>query len=260
MIFRFKPKFPLVEINPLMNTNACRSGDLCQSHLKTINNALQKYITNGKPFRTQVVSALLSIPISLEEYVQRMRKIHKGNAVREVIKAEKKGYTFDVFHVQNHVVDLVEINHSKEFRQGRKMTKSYQNDVEHYGGLPDKIKTVKPPDCPLHFYQWMGVFKSDKRHAQGSLLVGRKLVGYINLIRHGNLILYGSILGHGDFLNDGIMYFLNQKTLEWVMAKDTPEKQGINYIMYAGWFDGTEGLKKWKKRTLFSPFYLRILA
>jgi hypothetical protein len=54
------------------------------------------------------------------------------------------------------------------------------------------------------------------------------------------------------------MYLLNHRTIEWLLTPDIPDYQGIKYIMYAGWFDGTEGLQKWKKRTLFQPYYLKL--
>jgi hypothetical protein len=258
MLFHFKPEFPVIEFDTLSNSNFCEKIESCQRHIREINNNLKRYVTSGKPYRKQVISAILPVPLSLVDYVKRMRKIHKGNAVREVKKADKKEYYCEVFHMQNHVEDLVEINHSKEIRQGRKMTKSYQKDIKDYGGFPVDLQPVESPECSVHFSQWMGVFKPMEGHKQGTLLVGKKLVGYINLIRHGEIILYGSILGHGDFLNDGIMYLLNHRTIEWVLTPDIPDNQGIKYIMYAGWFDGTEGLQKWKKRTLFQPYYLKL--
>jgi len=220
---------------------------------------LKNYVTKRKPFRKQKITAILPVPSLIEDYVCGMRKIHKGNAVREVKKAEKKDYHCEIFHVQNHVEDLVDINHSKKIRQGRKMTKSYQKDIRDYGGLPKTIQPMETPECPVHFSQWIGVFKPIDGYKQGTLLVKKKLVGYINLIRLGEIILYGSILGHGNYLKDGIMYLLNHKTIEWILSLEHPNNQEIKYIMYAGWFDGTEGLKKWKKRTLFRPNYLRIL-
>ena len=260
MLFRFKPEFPVIEIDSNANSTCCPKRKSCQNRIKEININLGKYVTTGNPFRKQVVTAILSVPLSLDDYVRQMRKVHKGNALREVKKADKKEYKCGLFQLQNHIVDFVEINQSKEIRQGRKMTKSYHKNINDYGGLPDKILQIKHSECPLHFSQWMGIFKPIEGYKQGTLLVGKKLVGYINLIRHGEIILYSSILGHGDYLNDGIMYLLNHKTVEWVIKLETLEEKRLKHIMYAGYFDGTDGLQKWKKRTLFEPFYLRMLA
>jgi hypothetical protein len=259
MLFCFEPQFPVIEFDTFSNANICEKIESCQDHIKQIDYNLQKYVTKRKPFRKQKVSAIQLVPLSLVDYIKGMRKIHKGNAVREVQKAEKKNYHCEIFHVQNHIEDFVEINHSKEIRQGKKMTKSYQKDIRDYGGLPKTIQPMETPECPVHFSQWIGVFKPMEGHKQGEILVGKQLVGYINLIRLGEIILYGSILGHGDYLKDGIMYLLNHKAIEWILTSDKSKNQRIKYIMYAGWNDGTEGLQKWKKRTLFAPFYLKSL-
>ena len=124
MLFRFKPEFPVIEFDTLSNSNFCEKIESCQRHIREINNNLKRYVTRGKPYRKQVISAILPVPLSLVDYVKRMRKIHKGNAVREVKKAEKKEYYYEVFHIQNHVEDLVEINHSKEINLSQPVQKT----------------------------------------------------------------------------------------------------------------------------------------
>ena len=238
----------------------CSNGQAkCQEKLKTLNNSLRKYITFDKPYRSQTVSSILKIPKSLDDYIYKMRKVHKGNAVREVIKAEKKGYIFDFFNIKNHTVDLVEINYSMKYRQGRKMSTAYHKSVEEYGGIPSKLFDIQKPICDLHYNKWIGVFLPDSNHMQGPINVKRRLVGYINLTRFGSIVIYGSILGHGEFLKDGIMYFLNQKIIDFLINHNKKNDINIEYILYAGWDDGGIGLQRWKKRNLFRPFYLKQL-
>ena len=224
--------------------------------LKSWNN---KYLTSNEPFRKQVVSAILPVPDSMDIYIKQMRKIHKGNAVRLVNRANNNGFLCSLFTMQNHIEDIVEINHSKQIRQGRKMKNSYLQTVEEFGGLPNKLVPYKNPDCHLHYSQFYGVFCRIQGYKQGSLIVNKKLVGYVNLLRYGEIILYNRILGHGHYLNDGIMYLLNHAVLQWIIEIEANHKENLKCIMYGGWFDGKEGLQKWKKRTLFQPYYLKLL-
>ena len=55
------------------------------------------------------------------------------------------------------------------------------------------------------------------------------------------------------------MYLLNNEIIKWIIDKEQIMSNGIKYIMYAGWRDGSDGLKRWKKRTLFKPYYLKTI-
>ena len=226
-------------------------------HMNKMNDILLKYQTSDKPYRKQTISALLSTPSSIDDYIRGQRKIHKGNAVREVTKAERRGYFFNLFDVKDYISDVVDINHSKKVRQGRTMTKNYKMSLKDYEHSLNESNIYEGNNCSLHFSKWAGVFLNDKNNENKNNQ--NRLVGYINLIRHGTIIIYASILGHGDYLNDGIMYFLNQKCLEFIINSKNVKGPKIDFILYAGWNDGTIGLQKWKKRNLFSPHFLKIL-
>ena len=93
---------------------------------------------------------------------------------------------------------------------------------------------------------------------KGEIITNKQLIGYVSLERNGELLLYSRIIGHGDHLKNGIMYLLNQEIIRWIIDGESQVTDGIKYIMYAGWNDGTAGLKMWKKRTLFKPYYLQV--
>ena len=189
-----------------------------------------------------------------------MRKVHQGNAVRDIKKAERIGYICDFFNTKNHTVDLVEINHSLKYRQGRKMSDNYNKSVEEFGGTPNKLLKIEESICDLHYNKWIGVFLPDSNHMQGDINIKRKLVGYVNLLRYGSILVIGSILGHGKFLKHGIMYFLNQNIVDFIIGRNQKSEINIDYMLYAGWDDGGIGLQRWKKRNLFEPFYLKRLS
>jgi len=207
----------------------------------------------------QLESAIMTTPSTIDEYLSQMRKVHKGNAVRDANKAKKMKYYCKEFARQNHIVDIVDINLSSEIRQGRKMTSSYQKSVEEMGGYPAVEAEIPELISNTDYNKLFGVFSPQENHKQGKLSLDCKLCGYISFTRMGEISLYGQILGHCDHLKNGVMYLLNEFIVNLVSAKDTPDFRGIKYIMYGSHCSGTDGLKMWKKRTLFKPYYLNIL-
>jgi len=105
---------------------------------------------------------------------------------------------------------------------------------------------------------WWGVFNPTDTN---------DLLGYIQLKRYGELAIYSTILGHGEFLGRGIMPHLHlsiMSSILWVNSKPWVDKlgdkiagtdlyDGIKWLMYAGYHDGTKGLNLWKKKAGFDP-------
>ena len=44
--------------------------------------------------------------------------------------------------------------------------------------------------------------------------------------------------------------------MEWLCLTDNQYAQGLEVLMYAGFYDGNPGLTLWKKKTGFEPAYL----
>jgi hypothetical protein len=198
---------------------------------------------------TQVRSAIMKVPFCMGEYIFEMKKIHKGAALRHLNKAKKKGYFCECFPYENHVEDIHEINTSASIRQGKPMESSYRRSVEELRSCG----VTEPIHDPTDYSRMFGVFTRNQNDSS------KLLRGYISFIRMKEIALYSQILGHAKHLKNGIMYLLNEYIVDSITKPDAPEYDNIKYLMYAGYDQGTSGLKMWKKRTLFKPYYLNAI-
>lgn len=191
----------------------------------------KKYYNNGKPL-IAVATIPLSKYINYDNYYSNVSK-----TVREHYKkALKKGYEFKEIVKRNHIDDIIEINNSSESRQGKPMADSYTKMTpQSFGGYPNEPLQIPSIVCDCHHTRTFGVFKDEK------------LVAYCVFVRDGNLCGYSQIIGHNEYLKDGIMYYMHINMMEIVFNK----YKGCDYFIYAGWKDGTDGLKFWKARTRF---------
>ncbi len=200
--------------------------------------------------------AVLKIPDSFEEYFAKMRKVRSRSAIKNANKAKRAGYFCEEFIMQNHIPDIFEINVSSQVRQGREMAAPYKRSIEELGGVPESYREVTQPRDPTDYVKMFGVFIPEPGHKQGNLNVDRRLCGYVLLHRMGEFALYSQILGHAALLKDGIMYQLNEFIVESITKQSSEIFRGIKYLMYGSICAGTQGLKMWKKWTLFEPYYL----
>lgn len=211
-----------------------------------------KYIGAGKAFDDQIVSAWLDLRgRNYEEYKDAVRRSHKGSALRHARKSDRKGLVVQRFARETFIPDIVEIHHSKERRCGRPMDKHYLKSVEEMGGAPEELIHPASPACSAHADYYWGVFEPKEGHMQGKARVDKKLVAYINLRRCGNFALYSRIIGHGDYLRHGAMYRLHFAIVEWALDGANPHSRGLEHIIYAGYYQGVEGLRQWKRKVLF---------
>ncbi|MCW7755442.1 hypothetical protein OOT00_15810 [Desulfobotulus sp. H1] len=255
---------PLVLIKPNLNEGLCVNDTICLWHQEEMQKKLigKKYlrIKEEPELPDQIQTAVIDLESykNFEDYIAEAKKIHKGNSFRKSHKSKREGFYSKPFNPRLFIPDIVEINHSKEVRCGRKMSEPYRRTVQDFGGPPQKRLNFQWPECPLHFDLWWGIFMKKNGHCQGVVETGEKLFAYIRLRRNGNYALYGQILGHGEYLNKGIMYALHFNILEWLLKKESGYAKGLSYLCYAGYNQGGEGLIRWKKRTLFRPTYLVI--
>ncbi|SFH81287.1 hypothetical protein SAMN05192551_103135 [Tindallia magadiensis] len=251
-------------IEPFLDSAKCAKDKICLWHQEEMKKKLidKKYIsvTEEGVFPEQIQMALINLEEfgDFEEYLSESKKKHKGSSVRHAKKSSREGYYCKPFNYSLFIPDIVEINHSKEIRCGRKMSDSYRRSIDELGGAPQNFFEFQWPKCPVHYDLWWGVFEERKGYEQGEVITGEKLLAYIRLRRNGNYALYGQILGHGDYLNKGIMYYLHFHIMEWLLTSKSSHAMDIQYLCYAGYNQGGDGLKLWKKKTLFTPAYLTI--
>jgi hypothetical protein len=214
-----------------------------------------RYIAEREPFEGQIVAARIDLRgLDYDAYIVRVKKRYKGNVIRDARKADRMGCSVKRFDPTAYIDDIVAINHSTDERCGRPMTEPYRRDVEQMQRDAERAIEFQPPVCPWHYDHWWGVFVPP---AEGGTDGHRnRLVAYIRLRRNGTYALYAQILGHADYLKHGVMYRLHFSIMEWLCARRDESAQGIEQLVYAGFYQGAEGLQLWKKKTAFEPALL----
>jgi hypothetical protein len=199
---------------------------------------------------------------SIEDFIAGCRKVHKGNAVRDAIKAEKLGYYCKFFDYRSYIPDVVAVNISMPIRGGQPMTPLYTRTVEECGGYPSRIAPERIPRQAASWTRLFGLFRKLERHKQGEVVSGEQLLAYLSLRRYGCFTFYGTFIGHADYLNDGIMYRMHLDLIRLLLqareaaSDDEPSLaclKGIRYIGYTEFYRIRPGLLRWKKRMLFEP-------
>lgn len=195
-------------------------------------------------------AAILDLRRSYQKYFELCRKSYKKSVIRELKKTFKKPYSVSLFEPQNWTKDLYLINTSLAERSGGAMKPNYLRTPEELKDAYRNEPRIKEAQCKHHWREWRGIFCEDQEG------IPETLVGYISLRRVGNAALYGLILGHGDHLSNGIMYRLHFECCERLMDKKRQSSQGLEFLMYGGFFDGKKGLLQWKKKLMFEPSVL----
>lgn len=250
-------KQPVCEIDLLYGKCGCAQAEVCRKYLgEFMRRMVSKYVAEGSTFGRQLQSAAIDLRgFHYEEYMRRIRQIHKGAALRQSRKADRQGYVCKQFVWKNFLPDIVEINTSKEVRSGGVMRRPYRRTVEQLGGLPRKYVPLKDPACPVHCTYCWGVFERRPGYRQGDVSTDEKLLAYIKVKRQGSLGIYTSILGHGDYLQFGIMYRLHYAVMQWLAENLDGRLRGLRYLMYGALESGNTGLQQWKRRGLFQGVY-----
>lgn len=254
-------EIPGMLVDPGLGSKECSEAKVCETYVTQFTNRmLGKYVAREAADPIKINAAV--IPLSTynaESYYGAVRKVHKGNAIREAKKAEREGFIAKLFAWSNHIPDIYEINTSKSVRSGGEMRAAYARSIEELGGPPTALAQVSQPKCPLHHtYAW-GLFRPSPGYMQGGVVTDEQLLAYVKLKRTGNYAAYSSILGHGDYLQYGIMYKLHYAIMDWCFAERGGLTRSLDFLLYGAMESGGEGLQLWKKRALFTPARLQLL-
>jgi hypothetical protein len=178
----------------------------------------------GRISVTKIPLALLTITSTHDDYWQLIGP--KGrNMVR---KAERSGYSFDLFHWNDRLDDIFTVNTSMTERGGKPMTAGYRE-------RPTSISSEAY--CTQHGRRYFGAFKNDT------------LVAYLVLVFCGHFAIINTILGHGDHLKNGIMNGLID-----FMVRHLVHDGQICYVNYLTLRGGRETLDSFKKRVGFAEY------
>jgi hypothetical protein len=143
-------------------------------------------------------------------------------------RALRNGHSFVGIDKNDHVEEIHAINTSSPMRQGRPMEKGYL-----------QFKARFPVE---ENWLYFGIKTTQAR-----------LVAYLDVSCVGEVACVGPVLGHSRFLEDGIMYLLFAEAVRVLME----EASSIRYFMYDMYFGASDGLRLFKKRLGFQPFYVR---
>lgn len=218
-----------------------------------------KYIADSTGIKDrQIIAAVL--PISdhnFSDYEDRIRGVSKGAALRQARKSRREGIVCEPFDRRLHIPDIHEINTSMVRRSGGVMRRGYMASVEDLGGAPDRNYKWGLPACRAHYDLWWGAFITSVGYYQGDVQTDQKLIAYIKFRRIGSVGLYSMILGHGEYLKHGVMQQLHLDLFQFLLGENRQLTEGLEYIMYAGYYQGGDGLRRWKKNLCFIPAYLQ---
>lgn len=126
--------------------------------------------------------------------------------------------------------DINELRASARERQGRAMPWSYLN--------PQEFARDPLPRCPRHGY-----------YVHGVVAPGAKLVAYAQIYQCGDAARVNTILGHAGFMEDGVVWLLLLRALEY-HRDECDAAHGIYYTHDSG---HGGGLRYFKERLGFRP-------
>jgi len=214
----------------------------CRKYNHWITNSINRnYICINNNNSNQRPSSWIDIKnFDLEDYIAKVKKIHKGSSVRHAKKADREGYNCKSFVFNDFVKDIVEINKSKSVRCGRPMSKWYRQTERELADI-----NFNRPTCYFHYDMWWGIFGESE-----------KLLAYIHLRRIGNYLQYSQILGHSDYLKYGIMYNLHFSIMKWI-SEGSEYVQNLNHLWYSN-HNCKPGAKQWKEKVMFAPVHFII--
>lgn len=158
----------------------------------------------------------------VDEYLAPRRYVR-----RRARTASRRGYTTDLFDMDERRSDLLAIHRSLPERQGQPISASYLD--------PDAAYETDPA------VQCLGVFHEDV------------VVAYSELRYVGDVVTMNRLMGHGDHLDAGVMCLLMAGVVEHVKAV----RPDTRYVFYDTFFGASDGLRTFKTHLGFRPHYVR---
>lgn len=243
--------YPRIRVD-LESPDFCSHTRSCGLMLGRIAKSLEgRFIMDDPDLEPKTVSALL--PLNDEGFSDYYQSPLRADFRTQARKSLRQGFLVEQFNRLLYVPDMYVINTSKPKRSGGVMKPNYRKSIDELGGPPSKYLLPEKVTCSEHYDQWWGVFRPEVGYVSGSVVTNQQLLAYLNLRRVGELLFYNMILGHGDFLKYGIMMHLHLDLMERILSVEAPEFERVTTLMYAGYFQGGEGLIRWKRRAGFTP-------
>ena len=177
---------------------------------------------------------------SYNDYVAQCRRVLKGNAVRDALKAERKGYFTKFFNKTTFLPDIVAVDTSAPERQGLPLPAYRLKTVEERGGYPQSFEPEVPPTQSFTWIRYFGIFRGQPGHRQGQVVVDEQLAGYLILRRCADFATYTTLFGHARYLSDGIVYKMHldlvRLLLDQRQAGENTDQSGVGRGHYGIYF------------------------
>lgn len=248
--------YPEIEISLSYDSPFCTSDCAKREKEKIVAN-LQKYIyIDGVSKQMRWTPAIIEAKDYID-YAKWMTAVNKKYNRRYLMnRSVGKGYFFEEFHPKLFVPDMWEIHQSSTVRSGGAMRGAYTRSIDEMGGYPTRVLTPQQPKCNLHWGRYFGIFANEPGYRQGQVIVSKRLLAYISVRRIGDIGLYTQVMGHDKYLDDGVMYHLHFKIIEWLSNPDNHSSADMLLLMYGGVGNGGKTLWQWKNKVGFRPAFL----
>lgn len=200
------------------------------------NEASNAYSTFSKPHRRLLFLrnktfgvALLPVPDSgIDPFAE--PKFRAGRRRRK--RALDRGYFFAAFEGREQVDRILAINRSFSHRQGQPMSNSYIDEA----AVARYCESRRP---------FFGIFDAEKT-----------LRAYCHAPTLGDVALLARFFGEYDRLEEGIMYLLLSQVVSHFAAELAREGHPL-WIMYDTYIGGSAGMRTFKERCGFQPYWVR---
>lgn len=174
-------------------------------------------------------AALLPLPGTFEEYL--------GGAARSYLRRKRnhalsRGYRFGTFAPLERLDEILDINLSKQVRQGQTMRSDYldRDDLRAYFRDKERIRGVLDEGGVLRAYAYTPVL--------------------------GEVFVFDRLLGHARHLEEGIMYLLVSETIREMIERKA-ERGFPAWAMYDTILGAHPGLRFFKEQLGFRPYKVR---
>lgn len=164
-------------------------------------------------------------PPSGQTYTDRL----ESAARRNLKKAIRLGYSFEVLDYNTELEAITSIHRSQPVRQGRPMPQFLLAHANPHHDPPSRHAA--------HAYPYYGIFKDEE------------LVAYASCLVAGELCAVERLYGHADHLANGVVPLLLASIAEQ-MHRDHPQ---VRYHIYDTYYGASETLQRFKRKFLFLP-------
>jgi hypothetical protein len=211
-----------------MKIDLIGSAEGCQKGCEELFFIWENWIKSNRPFGEVLISeeiishkylpAVIIISKTYEAYLKQI-----GCKSRNmIVKSQKNNYEAREISYNLFLEDIFEINNSKEFRQGKRMSAKYQK-------YPEEARTLNC--CDVHKIKYFGVLKEDK------------LVAWCNVNFMNEFAIINQILGHAEHLKFGIMNLLINFIIKDCI-ENYKQVKCLNYLTLKACLPGLRTFKK----------------